>query len=376
MAPHLGVPTRWAIVGTGFVARQFARALPLARAARLAAVVSRSQASARAFVEAYGPSARAHDDLGTMLRDPEVDIVYLATPNHLHAAHGRAVLEAGKALLVEKPFATSAAEVREVIALARKKKVFCMEGMWMRTMPLVQRARALIREDVLGSVQTLTADFAYPTDLSGAHNRFLQPVAGGGALLDRGVYCLSLACFLLGQPTRILGTAALAPGGADERSELLVRFASGATAVLWSSLTTHGTNTATVMGTRATLRLHDPFYRPHRLTVTPAPAPFSPELSAPSAPGLSTRAKEHPVLQRVLRPVQSVLRRPEMDLHQPIAGTGFQFEADEASRCLRDGLLESPLVPLDETLRIMELMDEVRAQWRTPGDQEVSARPA
>jgi predicted dehydrogenase len=96
MAPHLAVPTRWAVVGTGFVARQFARGLPLARASRLAAVVSRTHASARAFADAYGPGARAHEDLAAMLRDPEVDIVYLATPNHLHAAQARTVIEAGK----------------------------------------------------------------------------------------------------------------------------------------------------------------------------------------------------------------------------------------------------------------------------------------
>jgi predicted dehydrogenase len=356
--------TGWAIVGTGFVARQFVRGLSLVPGARLSAIVDLSISSAQAFAQAYAPSARVYDTLAGALADERVDIVYLATPNHLHAPQCLEALAARKPVLVEKPFATNAAEARHMVETARKQRVFCMEAMWLRYMPLVQRARSLIAQGAIGSIQTMTADFAYPTDLSDPHNRFLDPVVGSGALLDRGVYCLSLAFLLLGQPTEIMSTASLTPFGIDVHSTMLLRFGSGATASLWCSLTADGSNSAAVFGTKGTLRLHPPFYRPYRLTATTSSTPFTNALPEPRPPGFAVRVKEHVLVQRVLRPLQALLP-PAIDIHEPVAGTGYQFEAEEAARCLRDGLLESPLMPLDETLRIMETMDAIRGQWRS-----------
>ena len=353
---------RFGIVGTGSAARLFARSLPLGEGTAMSAVMSRSRETARAFAAAYAPEAHAHDDLAALLGDSTVDVVYIATPNRFHAEQCLQALGSGKPVLVEKPFATTAAEARLVIELARRERLFCMEAMWMRCLPLVRRAKQLVAEGAIGEVQTLIADFTSPVDLGGQANRFVDPGLGGGALLDRGVYCLSLAFLLLGRPSQIASAAELTGAGVDLHSEILLRYPAGTTALLSSSLVSQGNNEAVLMGTTGTLRLREPFYRPEHLTLTTA-SPRASTTAPPSKPTLARRVKENAVVRRTLGPLRAALKRPALDLRSPIAGPGHQFQATEAARCLREGLGESPLAPLDESLRIMEAMDEIRAQW-------------
>jgi predicted dehydrogenase len=360
----MGDTIRWGIVGTGSAAQAFARDLALVPQATLMAVCSRTDVRAQAFAAALGVS-RVYADASDLLSDPEVDVVYIATPSHRHRPDALAAIEAGKAVLVEKPFALGAAEAREMAAAARRRNVFCMEAMWMRFMPLVRRVKQLVADGIVGRVVGLTADFAWPVaDEPGS--RFFDSRQGGGALLERGIYCLSLAQFLLGRPVTVCGSAVMTGGGVDATSAYVLTYGSGATAVLWSSLCAHGTNEAVVLGTQANLRLHAPFFGPHRLSLTAAAPPARALRSVPAAPGLADRVHDFARSRKLLRRLQTVLARPDQCWIEPIRGTGYQFEAEAVMNCLRSGMTECPTMTLDETVRTLETVDALREQWPTP----------
>ena len=359
----MGNTIRWGILGTGMAARAFARGLRHAPGGALVAVGSRNMESAQAFARAHGVP-RPHGGYAQLVADPEIDVVYVATPGHRHRDDCLLALNAGKAVLCEKPFALNAGEARDVIEAARKARLFCMEAMWMRFIPLVGRARRMIEEGAIGRVQALAADFAVATPMNAAEAR---PDLAQGALLNRGVYCLSLASYLLGPPEDVASTATLTASGLDTRSAYLLRFGTGATAMLWASQDTWGSNEATIMGTRGQLRLHEPFYRPHRLSLTLNRPPAADGADARVTTGraaLVGRLKENRLVQKAFRRLQPFLRRPAIDVLEPIEGNGYNYEASEVMRCLRSDKLESEVMPLDETFRLMELMDRIRSQWR------------
>jgi predicted dehydrogenase len=279
-------------------------------------------------------------------------------------------LEQGKAVLCEKPFTVNAREARRVVEVARKKRLFCMEAMWMRFIPAVQRARELVRAGAIGEPRLFTGSFCVANAYD-PKSRFFDPALGGGALLDRGVYPLSLATFLFGMPERITGQAGLAPTGVDEHSTLLMQFSGGRLAQFASSLSHTTRNEATIAGTHGRLLIHEPIYCPQQLTLTRyAPA----TVTAARAPGLMQRvaglARGNALVRGVYGGLRATLRRSEQSFKLPITGNGYNYEAAEVMRCLRAGELESPLMPLDESVRIMELMDEVRGQFgvRYPGE--------
>ena len=355
---------RWGILGTGNAADAFVRGLARVQGATVAAVGSRTLASAQAFAGRHA-IGKTHDSYEALAADADIDVIYIATPANRHKDDCLLCINAGKAVVCEKPFALTANEARQVVDAAKAKRVFCMEAMWMRFMPLVQKAHAIIKEGAIGQVRMLTADFALPARIDPG-SRWIDPARGGGALLDRGVYTISLAVYLLGEPTDVLASANMAPTGVDAESAAVLRFAGDATAILWSSFRTRGSNEAVIMGEKGRLRLGEPFYRPHRLRMETVPPP-APADAAPNTDGggLKQKLKENAVVQRVFRRVQPLLRRPAMDLLQPIDGNGYSYEAREATRCLREGLTESPLMPLDETMQVMDVMDRVRAAWST-----------
>ena len=235
MSKHLDRPiTRWGILGTGAAARAFAGDLRLLPEASLTAVGSRRLDRALVFASEFG-ARRAHEGVDELASDPEVDIVYVATPHIRHRDDGLACLAAGRAVLLEKPFAVNAAEARAVIEQARRLRLFCMEAMWMRFHPLILKVHAQIRAGALGSIRLLTAEFGYPTPFD-PENRFFDRRLAGGALLDRGVYLIALAHLLLGPPDDAVGNATIGPTGVDEEVSLLLIYRSGAQAVLTASL--------------------------------------------------------------------------------------------------------------------------------------------
>ena len=218
----------------------------------------------------------------------------MATPHIRHRDDGLACLAAGRAVLLEKPFAVNAAEARVVIEQARRLRLFCMEAMWMRFHPLILKVHSLVQAGDLGSIRRLTADFGYPTPFD-PENRFFDRRLAGGALLDRGVYLIALAYFLLGPPDDAVGHATIGPTGVDEEVSLLLIYRSGAQAVLTASLRSRLRNEAMIVGTQGQIRIHPPFYAPHRASRTQFVEPVGPLTPTPSsAAGWKTRVKSHP----------------------------------------------------------------------------------
>jgi predicted dehydrogenase len=364
---------RWGILGTGVVARAFAEDLRLAPGAVLTAVASRHAERAHAFASQFG-ARRAHAAVAALAGDAEVDVVYVASPHDRHREHCLACLAAGRAVLCEKPFARSAAEAREVIDQARRSRRFCMEAMWMRFHPLLLKVRAIVQSGDLGQIRLLTADFGYPTPFD-PQNRFFDPRQGGGALLDRGVYLISLAHFLLGPPAEAVGRASIGPTRVDEQESLLLSHEGGALAVLTASLRSRLRNEAVIIGTRGQIRIHEPFYAPRRISWSRSVEPTGTLARAmPSTTGWKSRIRRNRLLRRAFetvgRPLLESMRRGARSFAHHAAGHGYEFEAAETMRCLRDGLLESPLMPLDETLAILDSTDRLRQSWGLTSAEE------
>jgi len=347
------------------VAQAFAEDLCLVPGAVLSAVASRQAERARTFATQFG-ARRAHETVAGLAGDDDVDIVYIASPHDRHREHCLACLSAGRALLCEKPFARTAAEAREVIDQARRSRRFCMEAMWMRFHPLLLEVRSIVRSGGLGQIRLLTANFGYPTPFD-PDNRFFDPRQGGGALLDRGVYLISLAHFLLGTPEEIVGRASIGPTGVDEQESLLCNHAGGALAVLTSSLRSRLRNEAVIIGTLGQIRIHEPFYAPRRVSWTSSVEPVGTPARVMPRGGWKTLIKRNRLLRRAFetigRPVLESMRRNTRSMVHHAAGHGYEFEAAESMRCLGEGLLESPLMPLDETLAILDSIDRLRRSW-------------
>ena len=315
---------RWGILGTGRIARTFAQGLATLPDAALVAVGSRSQEAADAFGESFTVPHR-HASYEGLAADPDVDVVYVATPHSLHRDNSLLCLEAGKAVLCEKPFAINAAQAEEVVAQARKCGRFVMEAMWTRFLPAIVRVRELLAEGAIGEVRLLSADFGFRAGFD-PHGRLFDPHLGGGALLDVGVYVVSLASLVFGPPARIVSMAHLGSTGVDEQAAMVLGYARGQLAVLSTAVRTSTPQEAIVMGTEGLIRIHSQWWHPTVLT-------------------LSLEGREEEVI------------------HLPFEGNGYQYEAAEVMRCLRAGRLESEVMPLDETMGIVRTMDQIRAQW-------------
>lgn len=341
----------WGILGTGGVAGLFAEALSCVAGARLAAVGSRDSARAETFAARFG-AARAHASYGDLVNDPAVEVVYVATPNELHEEHCLLAVEAGKAVLCEKPFALDAASAARVVAAARRAGVFCMEGMWMRFSPAFREVLAVVRGGALGEVRLVDAQLGFSYEPHPASRLFARP--GGGALLDLGVYPLSLAHALLGVPTRVRSELVTGPTGVDEQVTALLGYAGGAQAVVAASLRSQLTNAATVHGTDGVLTLEAPLYFPQRLWYAATPRHGGVRRGAP---GALARLRSHPWARAL---VELRARRRRIHLVRRVSGSGYGEEAAEVQRCLRAGLRESAEMPLDGTLEVLQAMDAVR----------------
>ena len=333
-----GGPVRWGILGTGHIAGRFAEALGTLDDARLLAVGSRRAATAEAFARRRGVE-RPYGSYAELAADPDLDIVYVASPHALHREHSLRCLEAGKAVLCEKPFALNALEAREVLASARVRGLFCMEALWTRFLPAMRRLIELIDGGTIGEVRMVSAQLGFPSEPDPS-SRLFDPALAGGALLDLGVYPLALASQLLGRPVEVASAATLGATGVDEQCALLLRYERGRIASLGASLRNLALNEAHIAGSGGEIRVHGPLNQPQALTITPA---------RDGASGAYT-------------------------VHAPFAGNGLQEQAAEAMRCLRAGLTESPTMPLDESVAILETMDAARRQWGLVYPQECGRR--
>jgi predicted dehydrogenase len=348
---------RWGIAGAGAIATKFAEGLTYARGARLQAIASRTAGRAAEFARIFRAS-RSYESYEQLCADPDVDIVYVATPNECHHAHSLLAIGAGKAVLCEKPFALDVAEARDVFAAARRAGVFCMEGMWMRCSPAFQNAVAKARGGELGDLSLLTAQLGFANRFDKDNRLFRVP--GGGALLDLGVYPIALAQSFFGPPSRVVSGGTLGTTGVDECVSIVLEFPGGRQATVSTSIRSELSNSATLYGSRARLRIEAPIY---------FPTSFSIEGISPVAPGRGRRPGTLARLrqQNVARVAIELAQRARTALRSRTTrrysrGTGLTCEAEEVMRCLRLGLTESPAVTHQDTLEVMEILDEVSQQ--------------
>lgn len=352
---------RWAILGTGGVARKFV--LDLRHGGGSARVVaSRDPGNARRFAATL-PVDGAAPDYAAAVR-AQVDAVYVATPPDLHEAHALMAIEAGRAVLVEKPFASSAAAAARIAAAAREAGVFCMEAMWTRFQPVTGAVRRAVEDGALGEPRSFEARFC-AANLPEPGAGLFDPARGGGALMHRGVYPLSLARHLMGPVEEMTATARIGETGVDEDCVLTLRHGSGALSVVRAGLRSGGAEGATLSGTRATLHLAGPVYRPTAAWIVPVrPMPAATgqagarrlEAFRESAPGLR--------LSRALSGLGA--RRARRALPAAMRGNGYHYQAAAVRDAVRAGRLDEPRMPPSESVEIMELVDRARAEWGMP----------
>ncbi|MCM1976959.1 MULTISPECIES: Gfo/Idh/MocA family protein [Streptomyces] len=325
---------RWGILATGGIAATFAADLVDLPDAEVVAVASRSQASADAFAERFG-IGRAYGDWESLAADEDIDVVYVATPHSAHRAAAGLCLEAGRNVLCEKPFTLNLREAEELVALARDRGRFLMEAMWMYCNPMVRRLKALVDDGAIGEVRSVSADFGIAGPFPASH-RLRDPAQGGGALLDLGVYPVSFAQLLLGEPSDITARAALSDEGVDLQTGAVLSWESGALASVHCSIVGGTATAASVTGSQGRIDIPHGFFFP-----------------------------DHFVLHRDGRD-------PEKFLADSADGprTSMRHEAIEVMRALRAGETESPLVPLDGTLAVMRTLDAIRDRIgvRYPGE--------
>ncbi len=361
---------RWGILGTGWISARFAEDLKLVPGAVLTAVASRKLETAQQFAKQHS-IPHAYGSYGELVNNPDIDVVYVATPHIRHKEDSLLCLEAGKAVLCEKPFAINAQDARVVVEVARKKNLFCMEAMWMRFLPMAQRVHELIKSGEIGEIHSLNADFGYPTEFD-PKNRFFNPELGGGALLDRGAYPLSLAFYLLGKPTHATGHAYIGKTGIDEQSAIILGYGSGTIASLSSSLQSYASNTATIIGSRGKISIHAPFCRPEKISLlnfSDQPVVVTTRSSG-TATGLKQTLKSKLKNIRLLRQLRDLRSNSGKVMSHLSLGNGYSYQANEVVRCLTSGQTESPYMPLDETIGILEVMDTLRQSWGLSYPQE------
>lgn len=353
------VPIRFGLIGAGRVARDFAAGLSEVPDAEVSAVWSRSADTANQFVSRFPGTRRAVDTID-LVDANDVDVVYVATPHQRHAADSLLALRHGKPVLCEKPFALSAAEARTVVDEARDRQLFCMEAMWMRCLPAIHRAKELVDQGVIGEPRMLFADFGAATPYDPG-SRFFDPEQGGGALLDRGVYAVSLAHLLMGTPNSVVGLSSPAPTGVDEQVGAVLRFPHQQIAMIAAALGTTTPSAAVITGTSGQLHLAAPFYCPSRLSIARTPLSTGGDSETGSLQQRTVGAlKRTRAGADVVRAAKAVLRRRTVERFT-ISGNGYRYEAAEVVRCLRAGLTESPMMMLDDSVAVMETLDLLHA---------------
>ena len=324
---------KWGILGTGRIARSFAVALNYLEDAELYGIASRSDENAGAFSREYSVPKRFHG-YQSLAADPDIDVVYVATPHSLHKENCLTCLEHGKAVLCEKPFTINAAEAAAVINFARERRLFLMEAMWSRFVPAAIKLKEMIEDKIIGDIQYLFAGGAFIPEFDPDHYLFKKEL-GGGVLLDGGIYPVSLASWLLGYPDSIQAAGRLNSSGIDEHDAILLEYDCGVIANLYVSMRTKAPPDITVLGSKGKIYVHPAMFCPSKITL-------------------------------------SLFDEEETELALPFASNGYQYEAMEVNRCLREGKTESDVMPLDETLAIMRIMDEIRGQFGLKYPMEAS----
>ena len=313
----------WGIIGPGKIAKKFAEALKIEDRSRLIGVASRDLSRAKAFASLY-EAPKAYGDYMDLIRDPEVDVVYIATPHTFHFPIAKACIENNKPVLVEKPMTIDESQSRVLSALSKSKKVFLMEALWTRFIPMTHSILQTIQQGTIGDIQYIKADFGFPAAYSPT-GRLFDPSLGGGSLLDVGIYPLFLCYLLLGAPERVMATGRLSNEKIDLDCQATLQYMDNKTASIGSSIHYQMPITAEITGTKGQIQIPCPWYKNHYYY-------------------LQTEMNKWDKVEC------SALKN------------GFEYEIAEVVDCLKSGLTESPQWPMSSTLSLSKTMDEIKQQ--------------
>ena len=316
---------RWGILGCGRIARKFAADLKLVSGARLMAVAARKIEDARAFANEF-PAPHVFGSYADLVSDPDVDVIYIASPHGLHHEQTLLCLNHGKAVLCEKAFALNHRQALEMINTARQKNIFLMEALWSKFLPQYHKLEELKASGAIGEIRSIQVDFGFvpqpPTP-----PRLFDPALGGGSLLDIGIYNVWLVVSHMGRPDEVEASITPSPEGVDMQCAALFKYKNGAMAQLFSTLESNTGTDADICGTQGRARLTSRFY--------------APSANIELYPGREDSRQEIPVYRE--------------------GGFGYQYEARHVVECLKRGLKESPVMRFEDSLLIMETLDRIRA---------------
>ncbi|MBN2008922.1 Gfo/Idh/MocA family oxidoreductase [candidate division KSB1 bacterium] len=324
-------PIKWGILATGYIAQKFADDFSHVQNAELAVVASRTLVAARQFAEKFS-IPQAFGSYEQLIEHTDVDVIYVATPHVYHYNLMMKCLDAGKAVLCEKPFTINAGQTHEVIQKAKANKLFLMEGLWTRFQPVAERVNELISNNAIGLPHMMSANLGFRCDASPG-GRLLNPELGGGALLDVGIYAINWAYMIFGAPNNIVSLPVMGSTGVDETSAMVLGYDSGQLATLYSTIKVNPPQRAIIVGEAGQIIIDGPLYKPTGLQLV--------------IEGKSTRS---------------------IDISFP--GHGLHYEANAVTQCIQEGKTECERMPLSETLSIMQTMDTIRQQWnfKYPGE--------
>ncbi|MDB4904893.1 MAG: afr 2 [Mucilaginibacter sp.] len=315
---------RWGILGAGRIARKFASDLKLVENAELIAIGSRGMQSADEFNKEF-PVKYCHYSYQDLVQNPEVDVIYIATPHNLHYENTLLCLEYNKAVLCEKPFAMNSNQTIKMIEKAKEKKLFLMEALWTKFHPHYIKVQEMIGQGLLGEIKAVLVSFGFKP-IAPVPARLFDPALGGGTVMDIGIYNVFIAMSILGKPDNIDAIITPASTGVDEQCSIVFGYKSGALAQLFSTFSSNLATEADICGTEGRIRLTSRFYEPSSTIEFYADRVDS-------------------------RQVIPVEKEP---------GFGYQYEARHVNDCLRKGLTESPIVSFADTLLLMETLDKIR----------------
>jgi dihydrodiol dehydrogenase / D-xylose 1-dehydrogenase (NADP) len=308
------------------MAQAMAKDLLLSGRSKITAVTSKTEKSARKFAKAFG-APEVYDEVDELVKDPEIDIVYISTPNNLHYPFAKMAIEAGKAVLLEKPFTINSKQAKDLCRLAKENNVFLMEAMWIRYLPVIEKLRTLLEDGMVGEIQFFRSAFHIQINFDPSH-RVFNLALGGGSLLDLGIYPISFASMIFkSQPQEIASLAKTGDSGVDENFGAVFQYPHGAMAIVSAALDGKHNQDTVISGTKGEIRIHyHPGWKLSRMIVT-------------SYDG------------------------HDEEINLPHLGDGYSYQALEVIECLEKGQLESGRMPLQETVAIMETLDRLRAQW-------------
>lgn len=313
----------WGILGPGRIAHEFARGLQVIDDAKLYAVASSKIERAREFADQYG-GAKTYNTYEALVNDPEVDGVYIATPHRFHFENAMLALNAGKPVLCEKPLTVNAGETKKLIEASKKNKVFLMEALWSRYLPIYTVVREWLDKKEIGDISLMIGTFGFNAPKE-KDDRWQNPELAGGTLLDMGIYPIAISQWVMkSQPKSFVAMAHIGKTGVDELTTFSLQYENDVISQSHSSFMSNHVNDFLIYGSKGTIRIHPNFWGSTKATL--------------------------------------ITDGQEFTVSRPLRAGGFEYQAEEAMRCIRAGLLESPGMSHADTLANMELMDGIRTQ--------------